>query len=179
MRGVVSLAAAIALPQTLSNGAPFVQRNMIIFLAFSVILVTLVLQGLTLPPLIRALGLSGVSEPSTEEKEARRAVLEAALEHLEQSRSNYGSEAAEVYADLAQHYHHRLAVLSDGADGAEESAGTVFYRRFVDLSRELLHVERRTAVRLRNERRISDELLRELEHELDLNEARLAATNKK
>src|SRR3954452_8422637 len=56
MRGVVSLAAAIALPQTLAGGVPFTQRNMIIFLAFSVILVTLVLQGLTLPPLIRALG---------------------------------------------------------------------------------------------------------------------------
>jgi monovalent cation/hydrogen antiporter len=179
MRGVVSLAAAMALPQTLSNGAPFPQRNMIIFLAFSVILVTLVLQGLTLPPLIRALGLAGVSESNTEEKEGRRAVLEAALEHLEKSRSKSGSEAAEVYEDLAQHYRHRLAILSDGVDAGEDSAGTVFYRHFIELSRELLHVERRTAVRLRNERRISDELLRELEHELDLNEARLAARDKR
>jgi Na+/H+ antiporter len=178
MRGVVSLAAAIALPQMLSNGTPFLQRNMIIFLAFSVILVTLILQGLTLPPLIRALGLAGVSEPNTEEREGRRAVLEAALEHLEKSRSKYGSESAEVYEDLEQHYRHRLAILSDGADVGEDSAGTVFYRRFIDLSRELLHVERRTAVRLRNERRISDELLRELEHELDLNEARLTAKDK-
>jgi monovalent cation/hydrogen antiporter len=178
MRGVVSLAAAIALPQMLSNGTPFLQRNMIIFLAFSVILVTLILQGLTLPPLIRALGLAGVSEPNTEEREGRRAVLEAALEHLEKSRSKYGSESAEVYEDLEQHYRHRLAILSDGADGGEDSAGIVFYRRFIDLSRELLHVERRTAVRLRNERRISDELLRELEHELDLNEARLTAKDK-
>jgi monovalent cation/hydrogen antiporter len=178
MRGVVSLAAAIALPQMLSNGTPFLQRNMIIFLDFSVILVTLILQGLTLPPLIRALGLAGVSEPNTEEREGRRAVLEAALEHLEKSRSKYGSESAEVYEDLEQHYRHRLAILSDGADGSEDSAGTVFYRRFIDLSRELLHVERRTAVRLRNERRISDELLRELEHELDLNEARLTAKDK-
>jgi len=71
MRGVISLAAAIALPQTLANGSPFAQRNMIIFLAFSVILVTLVLQGLTLPPLIRALGLAGVSTPHPEENEAR------------------------------------------------------------------------------------------------------------
>jgi len=179
MRGVVSLAAAMALPQFLSNGAPFPQRNMIIFLAFSVILVTLVLQGLTLPPLIRALGMAGVSESDTEEREARRAVIEAALEHLEKSRSKYGSQSAEVYEDLEQHYRHRLAILSDAADGGEDSAGTLFYRRFTDLSRELLHVERRTAVRLRNERRISDELLRELEHELDLNEARLAAKDKK
>lgn len=156
MRGVVSLAAAIALPQTLSNGAPFAQRNMIIFLAFSVILVTLVLQGLTLPPLIRALGLAGGSEPETEEREARRTVIEAALQYLEESRRG-GANSAEVYEDLEHHYRHRLATLSDGADAGEDSAGTVFYRRFIDLSRELLHVERRTAVRLRNERRISDD----------------------
>ena len=59
MRGVISLAAAIALPQTLANGAPFVQRDLIIFLTFSVILVTLVLQGLTLPPLVRRLAWPG------------------------------------------------------------------------------------------------------------------------
>src|SRR4029077_10915785 len=59
MRGVVALAAAIALPETISDGTLFPQRNLIIFLTFSVILVTLVLQGLTLPPLIRALGLPG------------------------------------------------------------------------------------------------------------------------
>src|SRR4029077_18233959 len=85
MRGVISLAAAIALPQTLANGAPFAQRDLIIFLTFSVILVTLVLQGLTLPPLVRALGLARAAGPSSEEREeedARRAVLEAALDYL-------------------------------------------------------------------------------------------------
>src|SRR6266699_988411 len=65
MRGVISLAAAMGLPQTLADGSPFAQRNVIIFLAFSVILVTLVLQGLTLPPLIRALGLAGFPMPSS------------------------------------------------------------------------------------------------------------------
>jgi CPA1 family monovalent cation:H+ antiporter len=59
MRGVVALAAAISLPEVLADGSPFPQRNLILFLTFSVILVTLVLQGLTLPPLIRALGLAG------------------------------------------------------------------------------------------------------------------------
>src|SRR5882724_7299604 len=59
MRGVIALAAAISLPEALADGQPFPQRDMIIFLTFSVILVTLVLQGLTLPPLIRALGLAG------------------------------------------------------------------------------------------------------------------------
>ena len=173
MRGVVSLAAAIALPQTLSDGAPFTQRNMIVFLAFSVILVTLVLQGLTLPPLIRALGVAGVSGSHPEEKEARRTILQAALNHLEKSRSEAGLEGAEVYEDLAQHYRLRLATLADEGDGNQDKIGPSFYKRFNDLSRELLRVERQTAVQLRNQRRISDELLRVIEHELDLGEARL------
>src|ERR1700756_3044861 len=98
MRGVISLAAAIALPQTFADGTPFVQRNMIIFLPFSVILVTLVLQGLTLPPLIRALRLAGVESGSgAEEKEARRAILQAAVDHLEKSRSEAGTEGAEAF----------------------------------------------------------------------------------
>ncbi len=70
MRDVVSLAAAIALPVTLSNAQPFPQRNALIFLTFSVILVTLVLQGLTLPALIRALKLSSSDAPAAEERKA-------------------------------------------------------------------------------------------------------------
>lgn len=175
MRGVVSLAAAIAIPQTLSDGAPFAQRNMIIFLAFSVILVTLVLQGLTLPPLIRALGVAATSDSQPEEREARRAILQAALSYLEKSRSEADSEGAEVYEDLAQHYRHRFATLADEGDGSQDGIDPTFYKRFNDLSRELLRVERQTAVQLRNQRRISDELLRVIEHELDLGEARLIA----
>src|SRR3954467_6426989 len=109
MRGVISLAAAIALPQVLANGEPFAQRNMIIFLAFSVILVTLVLQGLTLPPLIRALGLAGGANVESEEKEARRAMAEAALQHIDMASQNGDEKTSEVYEDLAQHYRHRLA----------------------------------------------------------------------
>jgi CPA1 family monovalent cation:H+ antiporter len=171
MRGVISLAAAIALPQVLANGEPFAQRNMIIFLAFSVILVTLVLQGLTLPPLIRALGLAGSGTSRSEEKEARRAMAEAALRHIEAINQNGDQKINEVYEDLARHYRHRLATLNDG-DSAESSAAA-FYKTFVDVSRELIKVERRTAIDLRNQRRISDSLLRDLEYELDLNDIRL------
>lgn len=178
MRGVISLAAAFALPQTLGNGTPFVQRNMIIFLAFSVILVTLVLQGLTLPVFIRSLGLAGAAAPNTEEKEARRTILQAVLTHLEQAQGGSNPASAEAYEDLAQHYRRRLEALNDSAPDADETAASAFYQRFIDLSRELLRVERQTAVQLRNQRRISDELLRELEHELDLSDARLLAKDK-
>ncbi len=169
MRGVISLAAAIAVPQLLANGEPFVQRNVIIFLTFSVILVTLVLQGLTLPYVIRGLGLGGTSATDEEERSARRLMTEAALSHLEQLRSTASSDGTEVYDELARHYHRRLATL-DHHDRPHESGGVDFYKTFSALSRELLRIERRTAVDLRNQRKIGDELLRELEHELDLGE---------
>jgi CPA1 family monovalent cation:H+ antiporter len=176
MRGVVSLAAAIALPQTLAAGAPFTQRNSIIFLAFSVILVTLVLQGLTLPPLIRALGVGGAaSDLHAEEVEARRSILQAALDHLEKLRAKAKTETSEVYDDLSQHYRRRLATLAEKSEDGGASTDSAYYKRFNDLSRQLIGIERRTAVQLRNQRRISDELLREIEHELDLGDARLIA----
>jgi Na+/H+ antiporter len=173
MRGVVSLAAAIALPQTLSNGRPFPQRNMIIFLAFSVILVTLVLQGLTLPWLIRALGLAGTAEEHPEEAEARRTILQTALDHLQEYKEKAAPTSEEVYDDLAQHYRSRLIALAEGGDGEKDSISPDFYSRYLELSQELLRVERETAIQLRNRGRIGDDLLREIEHELDLSEARL------
>jgi len=179
MRGVISLAAAIALPQRLANGTPFAQRDIIIFLAFSVILVTLVLQGLTLPPLIRALGLAGAAEAHPEEQEARRAILEAALAYLDKPREEGGAESAEVYADLTQHYRHRLEVLGEAKGGVEAGGSGNFYKRFVEVSGEALRIQRRTAVQLRNQGQISDELLRELERELDLDEARLLTKREK
>jgi CPA1 family monovalent cation:H+ antiporter len=178
MRGVISLAAAIALPQTIAGGAPFAQRNMIIYLAFSAILVTLVLQGLTLPPLIRALGLAGALESNPEEQDARRTILQAALQYLDETRENAKPEVIEVYDDISQHYRSRLASLSEDETLSADGVGPGFHKQYVDVSRKLLKVERQTAVRLRNERRISDELLRELERELDLTESKFAATRR-
>jgi CPA1 family monovalent cation:H+ antiporter len=178
MRGVISLAAAIALPTTLAGGAPFAQRDTIIFLSFCVILVTLVLQGLTLPPLVRALGLAGAAQPNTEEREARRAILQAAISHLEEVRGSQGSEFAEIYDDLTQHYRRRMATLADTSESEQEETSPVLHRKYIAVSRELLRVERQVAVRLRNDRRISDEVLRDLERELDLGEAQLDAKSK-
>src|SRR5581483_11376372 len=111
MRGVVALAAAIALPVTLADGSEFPQRNMIVFLTFSVIFVTLVLQGLTLPPIIRALGLSGATGNQDEEEDARRIITSTALAHLEEIRGEE-PELASVYDDVAHHYSQRLAILN-------------------------------------------------------------------
>ncbi len=170
MRGVIALAAAIALPQALADGSPFPQRNLIIFLAFSVILVTLVGQGLTLPWLVRVLRVSDPLGPNLEEEAARREILQAALAHLEDSRKKAETEFDPIYEDLAGHYRERLAALT-GNDDTESSVSPKHQKHLSRLSRDLLRVERQTAVRLRNEGRINDGTLRQLEHELDLREA--------
>jgi Na+/H+ antiporter len=178
MRGVIALAAAMSLPTTVADGSPFPHRDLIVFLTFCVILVTLVFQGLTLAPLIRILGLAETAGPSREEKEARRLVLQAALARLEDIRGRDPSGFVEVYDDLAQHYKHRLASVMASVDGhgqEQDKAHAEHYSRYLDVSRTLLEVERHAALRLRDEGRITDEALREMENELDLSETRLIA----
>ncbi len=173
MRGVLALAAALSLPEVLADGAAFPQRNLIIFLTFCVILVTLVVQGLTLPPLIRALGLAGATGHKEEEEEARRAMIEAALAHLEKARLKDGDEFAAVYNEIEQRYKHRLTNLI-GQDDQGVAADRHAYARYLQLSRSLLGTERQTALNLRSAGRINDEVLRKVEHELDLTETRLS-----
>ena len=176
MRGVVALAAAISLPETLADGRPFPERDLIIFLTFCVILVTLVLQGLTLPWVIEALGLAGIAAPDREEQEARRQMVHAAMAHLARLRvqEKDPDQFAEVYDDIEQHYRHQLVSLKDEEDNEEDAAHRAHHARFRALSRDLLQVERSTLVRLRSEGLISDEVLRQIEHELDLGETKLS-----
>jgi CPA1 family monovalent cation:H+ antiporter len=170
MRGVVSLAAALALPTVLKDGSPFPQRELIICLTFCVILVTLVLQGLTLPPLIRLLGVAGAEGPDCEELEARRIVARAALDQLESAKERDSKDSAEIYDDLVKHYQHRLATLKVDANPKDIEVSE--HHRALYL--EGLGVERATAIRLRNEGRIGDNVLRRIERELDLEESGLA-----
>ena len=174
MRGVIALAAALSLPRELADGSPFPQRNLIIFLTFSVILVTLVLQGLTLPTLIRALGLAGSAGPNCEETEARRIMAQAAIEHLERTSREAAPEEAVLFKDLEEHYRHKLLSLpgNDAQGEAETKADAAAYRHYLEMSLSLLRVERETAVQLRNNGRINDEVLRQLLRELDLSEIR-------
>jgi CPA1 family monovalent cation:H+ antiporter len=178
MRGVIALAAAISLPQTLADGTSFPHRNLIVFLTFSVILVTLVVQGLTLAPLIRVLGLAAISGSDCEEQEARRLMLEAALAQLRnRDRTNDLPDSARLYDDLARHYTDRLASISKQRDEPNKNSPEL-HGAYLDLSRELLETERQTAIRLRDEGRIRDEVMHRLEHELDLSETRLKTGTK-
>jgi CPA1 family monovalent cation:H+ antiporter len=175
MRGVIALAAAISLPATLENGAAFPHRNLTLFLTFFVILVTLVLQGLTLPFVICVLGLAGANVPHGEEREARRLVLQAALEHLEKRRQGDAQDWSGVYEDMERHYRQRMATAE--AEATEENEMTrEHYARYLALSEELLKIERATTLNLMEAGRIDDELARELEQEQDLSEIRLKAS---
>jgi Na+/H+ antiporter len=171
MRGVLALAAAISVPETLWNGQPFEARNLIVFLAFCVIFVTLVLQGLTLPALIRGLGLCGSSGMEPEEREARRIVLRSAIRHLEEGKKIGGKELEHLYDDLMHRYRHKLALVGEGT---EEDVGEVdreAYSKLRTIAEETLEAERRTLVSLRDRGRISDDVLRTMERELDLAES--------
>jgi len=173
MRGVLSLAAALALPAALRDGSPFPQRDFIVFLTFAVILVTLVLQGLTLTPLVRALHLHGPACPNCEEQEARRIVIEAAMSHLESIQEERSEVSDHIVEDILGHYRHRLASL-DPTEADSEHVSHHF--SFLEISREAARIERETAIRLRDEGRINDHVLRRIQRELDLNESRFIET---
>jgi len=175
MRGVLALAAAISIPEVLGDGRPFAARNLIVFLAFCVILVTLVLQGLTLPALIRRLGLAGATGMDPEEKEARRIVLAAAIRFLEQDRKRIGAEAEHLYDEVTHRYRHRLAAVATGAEESVDGMDGDTYARLRSIAEEALQAERRTLIELRDKGRIGDDVLRTLEREMDLAESRYQA----
>jgi monovalent cation/hydrogen antiporter len=173
MRGVIALAAALSLPETLADGAPFPRRNLIIFLTFCIILVTLVLQGLTLPWVIRVLGLAGEAGPDPEEQAARRILLETALEHIANRKVEEETHhLAAAYKEATDRYKRRLAAIT-GEALANQDFDAEDHAQVVTVSRQLLRLERDTAVRLRDEGRINDEVLRQIQRELDLTETRL------
>ena len=176
LRGVIALAAAMSLPDVLANGQPFPNRDLIIFLTYCVILATLVGQGLTLPLLIRALGAESSREVDQEEFEARREILEGAIRRLEVLRKKDSGPFTDVYDDVAQHYRTRLSTLR--GEGSDKHGTTAAHAELYDgIARELVQLERRTAVDLRNQGRISDEALRRVLYELDLDETRMAAAD--
>jgi CPA1 family monovalent cation:H+ antiporter len=172
MRGVLALAAAISLPTMLQNGEPFPQRNVIIFLTFCVIFVTLVLQGLTLPAVIRKLGLAIDSTHNMEEQQARLLIANTVLEYLRDLSRQAKSEHAAIYEDKIRHYQARATLIEVGGEEMKPEREIVLARYERNLTQELRALERSTAIILRNEDKINDELLRTIERELDLGEAR-------
>jgi Na+/H+ antiporter len=169
MRGVVSLAAALALPLTLGDGVPFKNRNLIIFLTFCVILSTLVLQGLTLRPLIQWLGITAGDDEHKQEQKARLHIASAVIEHIEE---NYALALSdEVLNQIKTKYEIRIQRIRK--DESSQKMAEQEIDEFHRIQKELLERERQLTLRLRDEGQISDEALRKIEYELDLEETRL------
>lgn len=176
MRGVVSLAAALSLPLESATGRPFPGRDLVLFLTFCVILATLVIQGLSLPLLIRLLGLEADSSLEKEEVRARIETAEAALGRLEALEAEPWVHPDTVKRVRGAYTFRRDRFLAREGYGAEETpendpdARSSAYQRLIH---ELAQAQRQTLIRLRDEDRISDEVLRRVERDLDLEELRL------
>ena len=171
IRGVVSLVAAISIPLTVANGAGFPQRDLIVFLTFAVIVSTLVVQGLALPRLIHRLGLDdvGFEEARRDERNEHRALADVegrALDILDGEAVRLGV-GDEVRSDL-RHRHEGRRRRAERFSAAPEEA-----RRANELELTLIEAQREVAWRLFADGGITDEARRRIEHELDLEEARI------
>jgi Na+/H+ antiporter len=162
MRGIVSLASALALPHLLNDGTPFPYRTEIIVITMCVIMMTLVLQGLTLAPIIRALRFTPEHTHREEERLARLEAARRGAEALEDMSREGWADPVDVEW-LRSELRERLRLRA-------HHGGTTEGRR--RLRAGIIAAERRMLVRLRNEHAISDDVLRELEHELDLEAVR-------
>ncbi len=174
MRGAVSLAAALALPLETDAGAPFPERDLVIFLAYCVVLFTVVVQGLTLPVLIRRLGVvDDGAEEEAEEHAARIAAAEAALEALDWLAEEEWTreDSVERLRRLYGFRRRRFATLrGDLEDDDAIVDRSLAYQR---LMHDVIEAQRAAIVRMRNEGLISGEVMRRVERELDLEETRL------
>src|SRR5580700_6712699 len=173
VRGVVSLAAALAIPLTTAAGAAFPDRDRILFVTFGVIVVTLIGQGLVLP---RVVGWLGLAKHAAEERQreheaelaARSGALDVAQNRLGQVAAD-GTISAEALAILRARHDYRTGRLSEhSADGGDAAAAAA------ELRMELIAAEREYIYRLLQEGQITDEARRRIERELDLEEASIA-----
>lgn len=172
MRGVVSLASALSIPLTL-GGVAFPHRNLILFITFVVILITLVLQGLSLSPLIRWLRIEDQEEnEQVQSLSLRLSLAETVLAYLD---TNYGEqiESHETYKRVRDRYERMLEVTRKKLAKEEAEEDISFLPQYRQMLIELVQLRRKELNRFRYLGEYSEDLLREREWELDLEEARL------
>lgn len=176
MRGVVSLASALSVPLLLSNGQAFPQRNLILFITFVVILVTLVFQGLTLPAIIRFTGVAEKEEripPEEQEAGIRLRLRRVALAHLA---DNYGSDIQDN--ELIGALQHRMQAEAQRTGTLLESldydeSKRLALQRYHQVLLDVLQVQREELFVLRREDVFEEEMLRHQEAQLDLDESKI------
>lgn len=155
----------------METGAPFPDRDLLIFLTYAVIVATLVFQGLTLPAVVRLLGLQADGLDQEEERHARIETARRARERVEELSGEewVNADTAVRLRGLYDWRHRRFSAQADG-DGAEYDQRSSAYQR---LMIEVLEAERRALRELRNGGRVTDEVMRRVERDLDLEESRL------
>jgi len=174
MRGVIALAAAESLPTTLNDGSPFPQRSLIVFLTFSVILMTLVVQGLSLPWVIRMLRLPRMDTGHCEEGQARHLMLQAAIDFLSERRNSAkGDTESHLYDDLLHDFEHRIKSIDLCGPGEDDSQQPQDSVTMGQLLLDTVRRQRDELNMLRESGRVGDSVHLTLERELDLSESRL------
>jgi CPA1 family monovalent cation:H+ antiporter len=170
MRGIVSLAGALAIPTLTAAGTPFPGRSEIVFITFCVIFVTLVFQGLSLIPLLRWLRVDG-EDLAAREVEVRIAALQAGIAGLRRLEPEFSSqEERDVEARLIDEYEYRIAHLANHLSGLTDSVSVAFDHH---LQKVAIDAEREEITRLRDAGDIPDEIYRKIQYDLDLADERI------
>ncbi|MGE3261602.1 MAG: Na+/H+ antiporter [Bacteriovoracia bacterium] len=171
MRGIVSLAAALAIPITLENGAPFPNRDLLIFLTYSVVLATLLIPAATLPLMIRFFGLKDDGGPQREEAKARVRSTEAVVEHFR--KRQVPTPMKPHLIQLQERYERRLKTVRSNLDPTPFSSLIDDDQQLRRLTHEALALERKSLNEMRQKGEVHDEIFHALVQELDLEEMRL------
>ena len=174
MRGVVSLAAALAIPIALPSGSPVPARDAVIAITFTVILVTLAGQGLTLPLVIKAVRLGGGDDDrDAEETQARRELIGEAMKRIDDLYERWPGHRP-LLDQLRTAYQHR----ADHEDQLDQAPGNEAEQEFVEhrqIRRDVIDAQREALADMRDRSAIDDDVLRKIERDLDLEELRMEA----
>ena len=168
MRGIVTLAAALAVPTLSLTGEALPYRGRIVIISFAVILVTLVLQGLTLAPLIRLLGLKDDGEGARELIMARRAALDASVARLDAIRQSGHSDPQLV--DMNRAFYSARQDRARSLDGVDPEVAHASREALADQRSELIQAQRQAVIDLWRAGTITDQTLADAEREIDLEE---------
>jgi Na+/H+ antiporter len=171
MRGGLSLAAALAIPLRLADGTPFPNRDLVIVVAASVIVASLLIQGTSLPWLLRRVGLRA-EDFGTAENKARLKAARAALEWLDDA--HHAEAADEAAQSIRSLYEAKIGRLQRSPSSEDESDEAQEMERYRALRLKLIAVERSVLMSLRRDGRINATVLRAIERDFDLEEARLS-----
>lgn len=174
MRGVVSLASALAIPLTLANGSAFPHRSLILFITFVVIMFTLILQGLSLPFILRLMKLEIHEDDAQQENEIRLRMATAVIDYLD---TNCPKEIREipVFSRVKERYE-RMAEIAEKNAAAEGDVSPSFLKNYRQLLIEIINVKRTELNKMHKSKEYADHLIRAKERELDLEEARTRKT---